>query len=661
MRKTSSMGIPQILAPAGNQESFLAAIAAGADAIYCGLKSFSARMEAKNFHPAELKPLIHLAHQKEVEVYLTLNSLIKVEEIVKVRSLLSSLKGDRQPDALIVQDLATISIAGDVGYTGEIHLSTLANITFPKALDCLAAFSNVRRIVLPRELSIDEIKVLADACPSNIDLEVFIHGALCYAVSGRCYWSSYMGGKSGLRGRCVQPCRRVYQQGSERQRSFSCQDLSLDTLVKVLKEVPKVTTWKIEGRKKSPHYVYYTVQAYRLLRDEFADPAAKKAALALLEMALGRKGTHYNFLPQRPRNPLERGRDTGSGFQLGTVKGSVHRLFMTPRINLLNGDVIRIGYEDQPWHKVIHVKKSIPRNGQFFLNLGRGKTPSKGTPVFLVDRKEPALSDYIAALAAEFEPVSEQNERPTKKIAAAMPSEAARRSGNAISYSVFRFFPDRPSRGFSGFWLNRDNLSNIHPRNASNLSAWLPPVIWPDNESEVSSQIKASLKLGIRSFVLNAPWQVALFDKGKRLTFWAGPFCNTANPTAIDMLKGMGFSGAFVSPELGKEDVLHMPQISPLPLGIVVAGNWPLGVSRIAPESIQPGVPFESPKGELAWLRHYDDNFWVYPNWAIDLSRESEALQKAGYQMLVTLTEPVPKQVAMKDRQGLWNWKHDLM
>jgi putative protease len=154
---------------------------------------------------------------------------------------------------------------------------------------------------------------------------------------------------------------------------------------------------------------------------------------------------------------------------------------------------------------------------------------------------------------------------------------------------------------------------------------------------------------------------VALFKKKENLTLWAGPFCNTANPLAIDVLKEMGFSGAFVSPELGRADALSLPQLSSLPLGIVIAGNWPLGVSRIAPENIEPGIPFKSPKGELAWLSHYDDTYWVFPNWTIDLSSETEAIQRAGYQMLVTLNEPVPKQVAMKDRQGLWNWKHDLL
>ena len=125
------------------------------------------------------------------------------------------------------------------------------------------------------------------ACPKDLKLETFIHGALCYGVSGRCYWSSYYGGKSGLRGRCVQPCRRLYTQGGESARFFSCSDLSVDVLVKVLMSIPEVTTWKIEGRKKGPHYVFYTVKAYQMLRDHGKDPKIKKDALAMLERGTG--------------------------------------------------------------------------------------------------------------------------------------------------------------------------------------------------------------------------------------------------------------------------------------------------------------------------------------------------------------------------------------
>ncbi|MEZ4551467.1 MAG: peptidase U32 family protein [Desulfobacterales bacterium] len=211
--------MPEILAPAGNRESFLAALAAGADAVYCGLKHFSARMAAENFTLHELAVLIRLAHDQGRKVYVPVNTLIKSDELNAAGRMLDQLNRMAAPDALIVQDLAMVSLARQTGFSGEIHLSTLANVSFPAALETIRQFPEIRQVVLPRELSIDEIKPLPQPARMGF-LEVFVHGALCYAVSGRCYWSSYMGGKSGLRGRCVQPCRRVYEQAGQREKFF---------------------------------------------------------------------------------------------------------------------------------------------------------------------------------------------------------------------------------------------------------------------------------------------------------------------------------------------------------------------------------------------------------------------------------------------------------
>ena len=292
---------PEILAPAGSRKSFLAALAAGADAVYCGLKNLSARMAADNFTIDELIPLTRLAHDQGIKVYITVNSLVKPEELDLAGRMLDQLNRWVKPDALIIADLSVLSLARQVGFSGEIHLSTLANVSFPAAFQLIGRYPEVKRVVLPREISIDEIKAMAENCPDQLSLEVFVHGALCYGVSGRCYWSSFLGGKSGLRGRCVQPCRRIYEQKGERRRFFSCNDLWTDVLTKVLVNISQIAGIKIEGRKKGPHYVYYTVSAYRLLRDHSDDPKMKKTALSFLEYALGRKGTHYNFLPQRPQ------------------------------------------------------------------------------------------------------------------------------------------------------------------------------------------------------------------------------------------------------------------------------------------------------------------------------------------------------------------------
>jgi putative protease len=658
--ETSKLKRPSILAPAGNKDSFLAAIAAGADEIYCGLKHFSARMKAKNFSIEDLAPLTRLAHDKGVKVYVTLNSLLKPDDLDVAGGLLQQLSRHVKPDGIIIQDLAFIQLAEQTGFSGELHLSTLSNVSFPEALKLVRNNLGVHRIVLPRELNIDEIKAMALACPKDLGLEMFIHGALCYGVSGRCYWSSYFGGKSGLRGRCVQPCRRVYSQEERRKRFFSCQDLSLDVLVKVLLSIPEIRTWKIEGRKKGAHYVFYTVKAYKILRDQGTDPKMKKAALGLLAYALGRTGTHYNFLPQRPQNPVNLESQTGSGLFMGRVKGSKQTFFLNPREEILPGDLLRLGYEDESWHTTTRVGKYVPKGGRLYLKPSSKKRLEKGIPVFLIDRKEKELEEILAELESECDKVP----IPKSTISNFVPRQPGRtekKKGVASDLHIFRQLGKTRHRGLSGLWLSNPAIKKLSEELCSRLWWWLPPVVWPDDVQNQKELVAAVLKKGARNFVLNAPWQTGFFSHLKRMNLWAGPFCNIANTLALKTLALLGFSGAIVSPELGRKDYLLLPKHSPLPLGMVISGNWPLCVSRVLSDQFEIETSFASPRGEKAWARKFGSDYWIYPNWALDLKAKQRDLERAGYSLFVHLVEPIPKDVDLKKRPGLWNWDLDLI
>ncbi len=645
---------PEILAPAGNKESFLAALAAGADAIYCGLKSYSARMAAKNFTLEEMTALAGLAHEKGVKVYLTVNTLIKPDELAPLGRQLDIIQRHVQPDALIIQDLALIPLARQAGYEGELHLSTLANVSMAQMLPRLPATLGVQRVVLPRELNIEEIRYMADACPPDLGLELFVHGALCYGVSGRCYWSSWLGGKSGLRGRCVQPCRRRYTHEKNSRRYFACQDLSLDVLVKVLPSIPQVRAWKIEGRKKGPHYVYYTVTAYKMLRDQGQDAQAKKAALGLLEQSLGRPGTHYGFLPQRPQNPIEPQKDSGSGLLVGKIRGGAAQPHFEPRIEMLPGDKLRLGYEDDPWHDTLDLSKTIPKGGRFFLKKSKGSPPANGTPVFLIDRREEALNDQLQKLSARLpEPLPRISE--TSTFALRLPP-ASPKSAQARQMHVMRRPGHRMRQSSLAIWLELNSLASTDSRQVAHIWWWLPPVIWPEEEDQWQQLIKKMLRAGGRRFVLNAPWQIVLFNRPEQLNIWAGPFCNIANPMAVRAFKLLGGQGVIVSPELGKQDFAALSDKSVLPLGIVLSGYWPYCVSRTLAEGVKLSQPFVSPRGEEGWARRYGSLYWIYPNWSIDLQPERQALVSAGYRLFVHLDEPVPRAVRTKKRPGRWNW-----
>lgn len=652
---------PAILAPAGNRQTFLAALAAGADAVYCGLKTYSARMAAKNFTIETLKPLVELAHGQSTKVYIALNSLLKPEDLDATLTLIHQLNEHIRPEALIIQDLAVVALARQANFTGELHLSTLANVSFPSALPPLRNTRGIHRVVLPRELTIDEIKQMASKCPPELDLEVFIHGALCYAVSGRCYWSSFLGGKSGLRGRCVQPCRRVFTHDAQEERFFACQDLSLDVLVKVLRPIEKIKAWKIEGRKKGPHYVYYTVSAYQMLRDEGNDAKVRRDAVHLLERALGRPGTHYHFLPQRPRNPIDLEARTGSGMVIGSTHVSGHRSYFKPREALFKGDAVRIGFEDQPWHHQIRINRSIPAGGRFFLNSRAGKLPPKGTPAFLTDRLEPALVKKIAALENKMGSAPLDN-LPKPTVKAKIPSaQHLKKPKKVMEWSVFTSLGNKQPVSPMGIWLFSETTATLPSRRIPDLWYWLPPAIWPQTEDQVAREVERIMAHGGRRFVLNAPWQMSLLPPTtKALHIWAGPFCNTANPSAIQMLMDFGFRGVIISPELDKDTCLALPRKSPLPLGIVLTGNWPLCLSRVVSEDLSIDRAFISPRREAAWVTQHEDMYWVYPNWRIDLAPHRQLLYKAGYTLMVHMIDPPPKGIEMKKRAGLWNWAAGL-
>jgi len=647
---------PEILAPAGDRDSFLAGLSAGAEAIYCGLKHFSARMEAENFSVAELAALTELAKRKSCRVYLALNSLVKPEETTKAGRLLDRVVRRVKPDALIVQDLALLSLARQTGYAGDLHLSTLACVSQPAALPVIRKAFGVDRVVLPRELTIDEIKALDAARPEGLELECFVHGALCYAVSGRCYWSSYLGGKSGLRGRCVQPCRRLYASGGQpEKRHFSCLDLSFDVLAKSLLEVPGLTAWKIEGRKKGPHFVFYTVRAYQLLRDQPGDAKARKTAQELLERALGRPSSHFFILPQRPHTPIRTDLEQGSGLFIGRAgKSKAGRTQLRPRQELLPGDRVRLGGQDRPGHFLYTVSKYQPKGGLISLPKAADKTPA-GTPAFLIDRREPELKSRIGALAGEL-----QAFRAEDPAASSFSPDLPEPLSTSIKTRFMHVFsgrlPQGKRAGLTGLWLSGRSLEGAAKTVLPKLWFWLPPVIWPDREQSWRNLLSAALKKGARQFILGAPWQIGLFESTARLKLWAGPFCNLTNPLALEELRRTGFSGAFISPELPRSDLLGLPARSPLPLGLVFKGFWPLCVSRIMPPELKTGQPVTSPKKETSWLMQSGQIVYHYPAWPIDLEEQTEELKDAGYALLAQLHLQVPRQVGASQRTSTFNY-----
>ncbi len=256
------MNKPELLAPAGNMESFYQAINAGADAIYLSGKSFGARSYAANFTEEELKEALILGKIYGVKVYVTMNTLIKESEVQEFLNQVEFLY-QNGVDAILMQDFGMICLCLEKYPNLEIHASTQFNSTSLETIELLYELG-VKRVVLPREFTLEEIKAIR----IPIEKEVFVHGALCTSYSGRCYMSQMQGGRSGNRGECAGCCRlpyKLYQGEKLLKQGYLLSMKDLNTSKKIEELLPYVDSLKIEGRMKSPAYVYYVTSYYKKL------------------------------------------------------------------------------------------------------------------------------------------------------------------------------------------------------------------------------------------------------------------------------------------------------------------------------------------------------------------------------------------------------------
>src|SRR5665647_2101696 len=267
---------PELPAPAGGMEALIAAVENGADAVYLGARAFSARGYASNFSNEELEEAIDYAHLRGVKVYVTVNTLLKDGEVESAFKLLRCLR-EIGVDAIIIQDLGLISLAGKYLPDLPLHASTQMTLHNSAGVEFVNKLG-IERVVLSRESSLEDIKRIREK--SRIEIEIFIHGALCISYSGQCLLSSLIGGRSGNRGYCAQPCRkkyRLYCEGKSIKKSgdylLSPRDLNISSGLGALIEAG-IESFKIEGRMKRPEYVAGVVRIYRRLIDRYVENPA---------------------------------------------------------------------------------------------------------------------------------------------------------------------------------------------------------------------------------------------------------------------------------------------------------------------------------------------------------------------------------------------------
>lgn len=343
----------ELLAPVGSFEALKAAVQNGADAVYLGGKDFSARASANNFDREELIEAVKYAHIRDVRVFVTTNTLIKQNEIEDFVEYAKFLY-DIDIDALIMQDIGVAMLIHELLPDFELHASTQM---LAHSLEDVQYLENMgfKRVVLARELTVDEIKYICDN--TNVDIEIFVHGALCVCYSGGCLMSSMIGNRSGNRGRCAQPCRQKYKMIdiSTGKEIHSNGDYLLSTRdLNTIEDVDKiietgVLSLKIEGRMKKPEYVATVINSYRNAIDEYQTTKKVNISTETMEdlyTIFNRKFTKGIILGEVGEDVMNSNMPNNQGLYVGKVvdyNKKAKRLKIKLEGTLKKGDGINLG------------------------------------------------------------------------------------------------------------------------------------------------------------------------------------------------------------------------------------------------------------------------------------------------------------------------------
>ena len=335
------MRIPELLAPVGSMEHLKVAINAGASSVYLSGKDYGARKFAQNFTLDEINEAVNTAHLHNVNVYITVNTLIKQDELEEVINYLAKLYSIGV-DAVLIQDLGLVELINRHLPNLKIHASTQMTCENQLKLDYLES-KGIKRVVLPREMRKDEIENLK----TNMELEIFAHGALCYSYSGQCLMSSFKGGRSGNRGTCAQPCRQKYKVSGIKKEDYylSPCDLSLFDKLKEIAEL-NISCIKIEGRMRNKEYLAIVISNYR-------------KALNKLRSGKETKSEEINLVFNR-------------GFVEGQFNNNSKRSLRSGHIGLKIGHVID-SHKNQIAIKIDDETKSIPQKGDGLLLIKNNK------------------------------------------------------------------------------------------------------------------------------------------------------------------------------------------------------------------------------------------------------------------------------------------------
>ena len=585
----------ELLAPAGSMEALRAAVCNGADAVYLGADTFNARMNARNFSAADLQEAVVYCHVRGVKVHLTLNTLVLDREMPRAAELIR-LAASCGVDAFIVQDLGVVSLCRQLAPDVPIHASTQMSIhSLEGVLE--AAALGCSRVVLARELPAEEIAHICKKSP--VEIEVFVHGALCMCYSGQCYLSSVIGRRSGNRGQCAQPCRLPYGYGRFESTRYPL-SLKDNCLAGELDELRRmgVASIKIEGRMKRPEYVAIVTRAYRTVLN---GGKLMPSDLQELETAFSRQGFTDGYFRGQTGSDMfgrrQEGEDTADLFASARAtyeQGEPQRIGVRFYAMIRRGEPAQLAVED-PDGNLCRTRGPVPEQAVY-----RSLTPQDleqqlkktgGTPYLCTavrssldpDLMLPASAinamrrDVIAELTAKRgraapARLNAYDEPPRYDGIAGEPQlTIAVRTAGQITSRMLSMKPTVLYVPLSELAEHPDLRQRVSVE--TQLAAILPRVIWSGELAPIARQLRTVYEMGVRQVLAGNLGQLHI----ARAAGFAvrGDFgLNIVNSRAMRYLREQGLDSQLLSFEL------TLPQIRDIskavPAELLIYGRLPL-------------------------------------------------------------------------------------
>ncbi len=624
----------EVLAPAGGEEQLVAAVRSGADAVYLGTGGFNARRKAANFEGDALKRAVEYCHGRGVRVHVTVNTLVTDAELPALYDTAREI-ARAGADAVILQDLAAAALFRDCVPDLPRHASTQMSIHNTEGA-LLAQELGFRRVILARELTLEEIRRIREAV--DIELEAFVHGALCMSVSGQCLLSAMLGDRSGNRGLCAQPCRLDFRAG-ERAYALSLKDNCLIPYCRALEEAG-VCSLKIEGRLRRPEYVAGAVDACRkALAGETPD-------LERLEKVFSRSGFTDGYLTGRRTLEMFGRRDEGERPDAEAL-GELSALYRRERssvpvdmsLTLRPGEPVRLTVTDGAHTVTAEGQAPEPvRTKEPDLRGALGRTG--GTPFLLRELRADAVPGWTAKLnplrrealeklLAEREKTEPWPVSGTFRAGAAGNRET--QPGLRLRFETKEQFFDLPEA--EALYLPVEELDEaLTEEYGKKLIAELPRLVFPGGEEALGERLRALRSRGLETLCAGHPGTVRLArELGFRVS--GGFDRNILNTSALEEWAALGVAETLLSPEIRLSGAARLG--GTIPRGIVAYGHLPLMLYRCCPMQGKKGC------GSCDGRRQLTD-------------RQGEKLTVLCHRkQYSSLLNPVPLYVSDRDLRGL--------